>query len=180
MHRPAGHSPAHRAADAVRGVLALGLGAVALGHPSETGLLIVAFAAFAFLEGLVRIVTAMRAVGRDPAWWLHAAEGAIGIAAGAFVVRVARNLVTLTWTIAEWAFAVGALAIVFSVLAWRRLPLPALWLLAGVVAVAFGGALLWLTLGGLRTPGLVLGGFAIVYGVVALLMAARGGAPAPA
>ncbi len=77
------------------------------------------------------------------------------------------------WTIAEWAFVVGVLTIVFAAVAWGRLHDAFLWALAGLVLIVLGGALLWFTLGGLLAPGVALGLFAIVYGVVSIAIALR-------
>jgi uncharacterized membrane protein HdeD (DUF308 family) len=121
----------------------------------------------------VRLVVAVRSTGRDKAWLIHALEGLLGIGLGFVAFNVVRSLISLTWTIAEWAFGIGALTIVFAALTWGRLRDAWLWLVAGLLLIALGGALLWFTLGGLLAPGIALGLFGIVYGVVSLFIAAR-------
>lgn len=163
----------HRFGIAVRGVAAIALGGFALAKPGIVDLLIAAFAAFAIVDGVVRIVVALRSSGGDRAWLLHALEGVIGIALGVVVFRVAHSLIALTWTVAEWAFAIGGLTIVFALVTWGRLKDAWLWLLGGILAIVLGGALLWVTFGGLLAPGLALGIFALIYGVLSLVIAAR-------
>jgi len=163
----------HRAGIAVRGVVALALGGFALAKPGTATLLIAAFAAFAIVDGMVRIIVALRSSGGDRAWLLHALEGVIGIALGVIVFRVAHSLIALTWTVAEWAFAIGALTIVFASLTWGRLKDAGLWLLGGILAIVLGAALLWVTFGGLLAPGLALGIFALIYGALSLAIAVR-------
>jgi uncharacterized membrane protein HdeD (DUF308 family) len=163
----------HRAGIALRGVVALALGAYALYKPGITTGLIFAFAVFAVIDGLVRIVVALRSTGGDRAWLLHALEGVVGIALGIAVFRVAHSLIALTWTVAEWAFAIGAITIVFAAVTWGRLKDAWIWLLGGILAIALGVALLWVTFGGLLAPGIALGIFALIYGVLSLVIAAR-------
>jgi uncharacterized membrane protein HdeD (DUF308 family) len=163
----------HRAAVALRGVAAIVLGALALWHPGYTTALIVAFAVFAIVDGVIRLVSALRTTRRDRGWWLHGLEGVAGIAIGIVTLRGVHSLITLTWTIAEWSGIVGILSVIFSIAAWRRLPDAWLLLLGGLVLIALAVLLLWETRAGLFSPGLTLGAFAVLYGVVSLVIAVR-------
>ena len=163
----------HRAGIAIRGVAAIALGAFALFRPAIATTLVFAFAVFAIVDGLVRIVVALRSTGGDRAWLLHALEGIIGIGLGVAVFKFAHTMIALTWTVAEWAFAIGVLTIVFAAVTWGRLRDAWLWLLGGLLAIALGGALLWVTFGGLLAPGIALGAFALIYGAISLVIAAR-------
>ena len=163
----------HHIAIAVRAVVAIAFGVCALYFRVYSTLLVAAFVAFAIVDGLLRLVIALRSTGRDRAWMIHALEGVVTIAAGVIAFNAAKSLIALTWTIAEWAFVIGVLTIVFAAVAWGRLHDAWLWLLGGIVLIALGGALLWFTLGGLVAPGVALGVFAIVYGLVSLAIAGR-------
>lgn len=163
----------HRAAITLRGIVAIALGVVAIWFRVYSTLLLGAFVAFAIVDGIVRLVVALRSTGRDKAWFIHALEGAFGIALGIAAFRIAHSFITLTWTIAEWAFGIGILTIVFAAVTWGRLRGAWLWLIAGILLIALGIALLWFTLGGLLAPGVALGLFGILYGIVSLLIAAR-------
>lgn len=175
---PVRHDALQRTAVAGRGVLAIALGILALTHPGAATLLIVAFAVFAIVDGALRIVFTLRAVGRDPAWSLHILEGIAGIVIGIVALRVVHGLVSLTWTVAEWAAIIGILSLTFAAVAWRRLHSAWMWGLAGIVALVFAGVLVWATFGGLQTTGYALGIFGLVYGLVSLMIAARGPARA--
>jgi uncharacterized membrane protein HdeD (DUF308 family) len=175
---PDRHEALQRTAVAVRGVLAIALGVLALNHPGITTLLIVAFAVFVIADGVLRIVFTLRALVRDPAWSLHILEGIVGIVIGIVALRIVHGLVSLTWMIAEWAGIIGILSLAFAALAWRRLHNAWMWALAGIVALAFAGVLIWATFGGLQTTGYALGFFGLVYGLVSLAIAARGHARA--
>jgi uncharacterized membrane protein HdeD (DUF308 family) len=174
------HDGAHRAALAVRGVLAIALGAVALWHPGYATGLIVAFAVFAIVDGAIRLGSALRGTQTDRAWWVHALEGVVGIAFGVVAVRVVHGLIALTWTIAEWAGIIGILGVVLSVAAWGRLRDAWLWLLGAILTIVLAIGLLWETRAGLFTPGLALGAFALVYGIITLVIAVRPPTRAPA
>jgi uncharacterized membrane protein HdeD (DUF308 family) len=163
----------HRAGLALRGVIAILLGACALYFKVYSTLLLGAFVAFAIVDGIVRVVIALRSTGRDKAWFIHALEGFVGIALGVVAFSFARSLISLTWTVAEWAFGIGALTIVFAAVTWGRLHDAWMWLLAGVLLIALGAAMLWFTAGGLLAPGIALGLFGIVYGAVSLAIAVR-------
>jgi len=163
----------HRAAIALRGVIAIVLGGLALWFRTYSTLLVGAFVAFAILDGIVRLVVALRSTGRDKAWLIHALEGLVGITLGFVALNFAKSLISLTWTIAEWALGIGVLSIVFAAVTWGRLKDAWLWLLTGLLLIALGAALLWFTYGGLLAPGIALGLFGIVYGGLSLLIAAR-------
>jgi uncharacterized membrane protein HdeD (DUF308 family) len=171
---PHRHDALERTGIGVRGILAIALGVLALSHPGIATLLIVAFAVFVIVDGALRIVFAARAVGRDPAWSLHILEGIVGIIIGVVALRIVHGLISLTWTIAEWAAIIGILSLAFAAAAWRRLHAAWMWALAGIVALVFAVVLIWATFGGLQATGYALGVFGVVYGLVSLMIAARG------
>jgi uncharacterized membrane protein HdeD (DUF308 family) len=176
---PHRHDALERTGVALRGILAIALGILALSHPAVATFLLVAFSVFAIIDGAIRIVLALRGVSRDPAWWLHVLEGIVGIVAGVVALRIVHSLVTLTWTIAEWAALIGIFSLVFTAVAWRRLHAAWLWALGGIVLLVFAGVLIWATFGGLQTTGYAIGFFGIVYGVVSLFIAIRRPGPKP-
>lgn len=163
----------HRVGIAVRGGVAIALGLLALYYRVYSTLLVTAFVAFAVIDGIVRLVIALRSTGRDKAWLIHALEGVVGIVFGIIAFNVARSLISLTWTVAEWAFGIGVLTVIFAAVVWGRIHDAWLWMLAGLLLIALGAALLWFTLGGVLAPGIALGLFAIIYGIVSLIIAAR-------
>ena len=117
-----GHEALHRTALALRGVVAIALGERARSTSACTRRCwSAAFAAFAIVDGIVRIVIALRSTGRDRAWLIHALEGVVGIGLGVVAWTFAHSLISLTWTIADWAFGIGVLTIVFAALTWGRL-----------------------------------------------------------
>jgi uncharacterized membrane protein HdeD (DUF308 family) len=176
---PHHHDALERTGIALRGILAIALGILALSHPAVATFLLVAFSVFAIIDGLIRIVMALRGFSQDPARWLRFLEGAVGVIIGVVALRVVHSLITLTWTIAEWAALIGIFSLVFTAVAWRRLHAAWLWALGGIVLLVFAGVLIWATFGGLQTTGYAIGFFGIVYGVVSLFIAIRRPGPKP-
>lgn len=152
----------------LRGVLAVGFGLAAVFWPKATLLVLVAlFGAYALVDGVFAIVGAVaggsRTVGRG---WLIV-EGVVSILVGlaAFTWPSATVLVML-WLIAGWALLTGILEIVAAI-AWRRV-LTGEWLLAvaGILSVLFAIAIVVWPEVGARTLILLIGIFALIFGVV--------------
>jgi uncharacterized membrane protein HdeD (DUF308 family) len=132
---------------ALRGAAALGFGLVALLHPALTvSALVAAFAAFAFADGVLAIIAALRppgderrAVPRRDALLLEGTLGvAIGLAAALWPDITAFALLAF---VAAWAIATGACALVA---AWRlraRVPGARLLGAVGAATIAFGAFL---------------------------------------
>ncbi len=65
----------------------------------------------------------------------------------------AKSLISLTWTIAEWAFGIGVLTIVFAAVTWGRLRDAWMWLLTGLLLIALGARAAVVHVGGLAGAG---------------------------
>jgi uncharacterized membrane protein HdeD (DUF308 family) len=165
---------------AVRAVLAVGFGLVALFWPQITVLaLAIAFGLYALLEGVSSVVDAVRNRTRTR-WWLGLLGGLVSIAAG---------VVALIWpgiTAIALAIVVGAWAVVTGIAevagAWRlRRAGGGAWLLAlaGLLSVIAGIVILLRPGAGAIGLALVLGAFAVVYGVVLGALAVSLRSPAP-
>ena len=165
---------------AVRAVLAVGFGLVALFWPEITVLaLAIAFGLYALLAGVASVVDAVRNRARTR-WWLGLLGGLVSIAAG---------VVALIWpgiTAIALAIVVGVWAVVTGIAefaaAWRLRQVGGpIWLLAlaGVLSVIAGIIIvLWPGAGAIGLA-LVLGAFAVVYGVVLGALAVSLRSPAP-
>jgi len=170
---------------ALRGVLAILFGILAWLWPGMTlAVLIILYAAYALVDGVMGIVVGIR--GRN---WGYALLGLVGVIAG--VVAALWPLLTaivLVTIIAIWAIVIGVMEIVTAIRLrneiegeWLLALTGALWVLFGAYALFFPGAgalsLVWL-----------IGTWAIVIGVLELILAFRlrrlahhhGGTTAPA
>ncbi|GJD94121.1 HdeD family acid-resistance protein [Methylobacterium iners] len=157
---------------ALRGVFAILFGAIAFVAPGAFVLsLVLFFSAYMLVDGLCGIVAAVRAAQKHERWGLLLAEGILDILVGvaAFLVPAAA-VWAFVYLVAFWALVSGGLmlAAAFKLHAhygrW--------WLaLGGLVSVLFGIALL-------INPGLSalvltwwLGGYAVAFGIMLLILA---------
>lgn len=121
---------------ALRGILAILLGIVALVYPDVTLLsLALLFGAYALLSGIFAIVAAFGYGGREAVWYVL--EGILGIAVGIttfFYPNITAQ--ALVYLVGLWAILTG----IFEVVAGFELPIQRDWLLvlSGVLSVVFG------------------------------------------
>jgi uncharacterized membrane protein HdeD (DUF308 family) len=159
---------------ALRGVVAILFGIIAFLMPGPTLLaLVTLFAAFALVDGVFTLVTAIRRANRGPDWML-VIGGIAGIAIGiiGLVSPGTMTIVLLAW-IAAWAILTGVVAIVA---AYRlRRVLEGEWLLAlnGAVAVIFGLYLVIFPGAGAVAILWLIAAWAIISGVILLALAFR-------
>jgi uncharacterized membrane protein HdeD (DUF308 family) len=125
---------------ALRGGLAIVFGVLALMWPGLTLMaLVAAFAAYAFLSGVVAITAAIRHRRSDEEWWLVLALGVAGVVAGALsVLRPEVTALALVFFMAAYAILIGTLDIAVAIRLHRDLPDKWLLGLAGAVSIAFG------------------------------------------
>lgn len=164
-----------------RGVLALLFGVLALLMPGPTVLsLVLLFAAYALLAGIVYLVGAVRnrrhATGSHaPDWWLLLMLGVVSVVAGLLaVMRPGLAALALVLIVGVNALITGVLDIVLAV-RLRGHARPGVWLLlaGGIASIIFGTILIALpTVGALALVWLI-GAYAIVAGILYMVMAFR-------
>jgi uncharacterized membrane protein HdeD (DUF308 family) len=122
-----------------RGVLALGVGIVALAWPGVTVLaLVVLFAAYAFMWAGFEAVSALRSRTAGPVFG-HLLLGLIDIAAG--VVALAwpgPTALVLVLLVASWAIVTGVLEVFAAFGARQEAGTRAMFIIGGLASVAFG------------------------------------------
>jgi len=159
---------------ALRGVLAVLFGGAAFVVPGLTvAFLIALFGAYALIDGVLAIVAGVKAAEHHERFGSLLLRGILGIAAGvvAFILP-APTAVVLTLMIGAWAIVTGALEIVAAVHLHRA---HGEWLLIanGVLAVLFGLFLVVAPALGILTLVWIIGGYAIVFGTIMLVLAFR-------
>jgi uncharacterized membrane protein HdeD (DUF308 family) len=161
---------------AIRGAIAVGFGLVALIWPDITlRILVWLFGFYAVVDGLlalaVLIVGGRRVSGRRG--WLIV-EGIVGIAAGVFTFLWPDiTALVLLYLIAAWAVVTGLLEIAAAIILRRELRGEWLLALAGVLSLAFGILLAARPGQGAIAIVSVIGVFAILFGVVLLVLGVR-------
>jgi len=159
---------------ALRGIFAVLLGLAAFVLPGVTLAVFVAlFGAYAVVDGVLAIIAGVRAAERHERWWSPVLKGLAGIVAGVLAfVWPALTALALLYLIAAWAIVTGVLEILAAVHLHRA---HGEWLLVlnGVLSVLFGFlAIVWPGAGFLTLLWLI-GTYAIVFGVVLLVLAFR-------
>ena len=159
---------------AIRGALGVLFGLVALFLPGATMLsLVLVFAAYAFVDGVFGIVSAVRAAGRGERWGPLVLEGIVDIVIAAIAVSwPGITVVAFVLLIAIWAILTGALML------WAAFRLDAdggrWWLvLGGVASLIYGVLLIVAPMIGAIVLTWWLGAYALVFGVALIVLAFR-------
>jgi uncharacterized membrane protein HdeD (DUF308 family) len=160
---------------AVRGVLAIIFGLVVFAWPGITlGVLVLFFGANALIDGVLALVAAFRGSASGGRWWGMLLQGILGIATGIITFAwPGLTALVLLYLIAAWAIVIGVFEIVAAIR--LRKEIQGEWLLAlrGVLAIAFGAILFANPGAGALALVWLIGGFAIAFGVLELILAFR-------
>ena len=151
----------------LRGILSLIFGVLTFVWPGITlAVLVALYGAFALVDGVLSIVAAIRGGAPAPRWWL-ALVGVFGIAAGVLTVLWPQiTAVVLLMFIAAWAIAMGVMQIVGAIKLRNEIEGEWLLIASGVLSVLFGVMLVaWPGAGALAMV-LVIGAFAIMFGIL--------------
>ncbi|KRW94883.1 HdeD family acid-resistance protein [Paracoccus sp. MKU1] len=159
----------------LRGIAAILFGLLALIWPGLTVYaLLLVFGAYAIFDGAMAIVTAFRRKSSDDRWWAWALDGALSLLIG---------LMALFWPEATalafiiWMAAWGVVAGVFRIIAAIRLrdEIEGEWALglSGLLLMAWGVLLALVPAAGLLSIAWLIGLFALLIGVVMIVLALR-------
>jgi uncharacterized membrane protein HdeD (DUF308 family) len=156
---------------ALRGILGIVFGIVALVYPGITlDVLVIFLGAYAVVDGVFALFTAIGGDGKDRLWYVL--EGIIGIGLGILVFAYPGiSERALIYVIAAWAILTGVLEII----AGFELPISREWLLAlaGLASVVFGVLVFFNPGAGALAIVWMIGIYALVFGVVLLVLAFR-------
>jgi len=160
---------------AIRGVLAIVFGVLAAVMPHVTlAVLILMFGAYAIVEGIFNVIAAVRTPRGERHWLALLVEGLVSIAAGVLAILLPHiTALALLYLIAAWALVSGILAIAAAVR--LRKEIEGEWWLAlnGVAAIVFAVLVMIAPGAGALAVVLWIGVFAIVFGILLLVLAFR-------
>lgn len=162
-------------ASALRGAIAILFGVAALVRPDITLLaLIVLFGAYMLIDGVFAIVSMFGGASEGRSRWLLLVEGVLGILAGliAFLLP-GLAAVALLYLIAVWAIVTGGAEVALAIELRRELEGEWAMIAVGVVSVLFGIVLAVLPAVGILSLVWLIGIYAIVFGVLLLILAFR-------
>ena len=149
----------------VAGVL-FGIGAL-VWPPAAVAALVLLFGAYALVDGIFNIVAAVHAPREGRRWGWLTFSGLIGIATGLitffFPGITALALVVL---IASWSVVTGVAEIVAAIRLRKQIRHEWLWILSGLLSVAFGVLLLVLPAAGAVALAVWIGAYMLVFGAL--------------
>ena len=158
----------------LRGLAGIIFGLVTFFEPGiSLAALVLLFGAYAFVDGVFSLVTAVRRRSADR-WWLLLLEGIAGILAGvATLMWPAITAIVLLYLIAWWALVTGGLEIAAAIR--LRKVITGEWLLAlsGVASVILGILLIIAPGPGALAVVIWIGAYAFVFGALLIALSLR-------
>lgn len=162
---------------ALRGVLAILFGVAAFVWPGMTiAALVLLFGAYAFVDGLFALMAAIRQHGDvgSERWWMLLLEGLAGIGVGVLTVLWPNITgLVLLYLIAAWAIITGVFEILAAIRLRREIDNEWWLALAGIASVVFGVLIALQPAAGALAIVWILGGYAILFGILLLALAFR-------
>jgi uncharacterized membrane protein HdeD (DUF308 family) len=124
----------------IRGLLALAVGIIAAVDPGATlAAIVLLLGSFFIVDGLFAAVKAFGIMRSDRSWWLLLLSGVVGIVAGVAVFAwPGLTALTLGYLIGFWAIFTGVSEIAVAISLRRAIHNEWLYVLFGVISVAFG------------------------------------------
>jgi uncharacterized membrane protein HdeD (DUF308 family) len=159
----------------LRGLLAIAFGVFAYLQPAITlTTLVLVFGAFALVNGVLAVVSAIGGRKTDEHWWVLLLEGVLGILLGVLTLRAPGiTALVLVFYIAAWALVTGVLEIVAAIRLRKEIE-GEFWLgLSGVLSVGLGILLMVGPGAGALALLWMIAAWAIVFGVVLVLLGFR-------
>ena len=157
----------------LRGVVAILFGAMTFVQPGlSLASLVLLFGAYSLADGVLGAYTAIAGRNHREHWWVLLLEGLVGVGVGVLTLFAPGvTALALLFYIAVWAVATGVLEIVAAVRLRKEIEGEWLLVLGGLASVGFGGLLLAHPGAGALTVLWLIGGYAVVFGVVLCLLA---------
>ncbi|MDB5605511.1 MAG: hypothetical protein JWP25_2411 [Bradyrhizobium sp.] len=158
----------------LRGVVGIIFGLIALIFPGATMLsLVIVFSAYMLVDGVVGIISAVRAARQRDRWGLLAFEGLLDIAVGiAAFLWPGLTVLAFVLLVAAWAIVTGAL----MAAAGFRLNIDhgRWWLvLGGLISLAYGALLIATPIIGAVVLTWWIGAYAIAFGISLIIFSFR-------
>ena len=156
----------------VRGILSIAFGALTLFLPAASiGAMVVAYGVYAFTTGAIMISYAFSA---DDARWAYVLRGLLGLAAGVVTfVYPGMTAISLYILIGAWAVTTGVMELATAIAMRDVLPRVGGLVVAGILTLAFGAALLVLPRYGVSALLGLVAAYAFLHGVTLISIGVR-------
>ncbi|MGZ6071323.1 MAG: HdeD family acid-resistance protein [Myxococcaceae bacterium] len=159
---------------ALRGVLAILFGVVALASPASAfAAIVLVFGAYAFVDGVFALVALFRGAPKER-FWVLVFEAIVGIGIGILTIaQPAATALGLLYYVGIWSILTGILEVVAAIRLRKEIT-GEFWLgLAGVLSVLFGIVLFAAPGPAALALSIWIGVYAILFGVMLLMLAFR-------
>jgi uncharacterized membrane protein HdeD (DUF308 family) len=160
---------------ALRGVIAIILGVVALVRPEQMlQALVLVFGAFALVDGIFTVIAGVAARGSFERWWAVLLEGVAGMLIGVLTF-IWPNITALVmvYFIAAWAIITGVFEIVAAIQLRRMITGEWGMILSGLLSMIFGVLLFVFPSAGAVSMVWMIGIYAILFGITLIVFAFR-------
>lgn len=158
----------------LRGIVGILFGIVTFVAPGiSLATLVLLFGAFAFADGILALVAAVRH-RHASSWWMMLLQGIAGIAAGAATLAwPGITALVLLYMIAAWALVTGAFEVTAAIRLRQVLTHEWLLVLSGVASIGLGILLMLFPGPGALAVVLWIGAYALVSGALLFALALR-------
>ncbi len=160
---------------AVRGVIAVIFGIVALTRPEQTlQALVLVFGAFALVDGMLTLFVGIVSIPYFKLWWAVLLEGIAGTLVGLMAIfQPSLTGLALLYLIGAWAFITGVFEIVAAIQFRRVIMNEWMLILSGLLSITLGCLLF--VFPGVGEVSLIwlIGIYAIVFGIAEIVFAFR-------
>jgi uncharacterized membrane protein HdeD (DUF308 family) len=159
----------------LRGIAAIVFGILAFVYPGLTiAVLVLFFGAWVLVDGVFRVIGAIGGRATDPEWGWHLVIGILGIVIGLLTFHApAITALALVIYIAAWALMIGATEIAVAIKLRREIKGEWFLILMGLVSILFAVMLLWNPIPGALALVWLIGSYAIVFGILAIIFGIR-------
>jgi uncharacterized membrane protein HdeD (DUF308 family) len=159
----------------LRGLLSILFGIALFVWPDASVLALVAlFGAFFLVDGILALVNAFRVRAGHERWWALLLEGLMGIAIGIVTLLWPDvTTVALLYLIAAWAIVTGIFEIIGAIRFADVIDNEWLLALSGLASIVFGVLMAIWPAAGATAVVWVIGGYAIVFGILMLIAGLR-------
>src|SRR5512138_954859 len=160
---------------AVRGVVAIIFGVVALARPEQAlQALVLVFGAYAFVDGIFAIFAGIASYRYFDRWWAVLLEGVAGVVIGLLTFFwPSITALVLLYFIAAWALITGIFEIVTAIQLRREITGEWMYILGGLLSIVFGVLLFVFPGAGALSLVWLIGIYAILFGISEIILAFR-------
>jgi uncharacterized membrane protein HdeD (DUF308 family) len=159
----------------LRGIAAIIFGIIAFIYPGLTlTVLVILFGAWVLVDGVFRVAGAIGHRASDPDWGWQLVIGILGIVIGFLTFRAPGvTALALVIYIAAWALMIGVTEIVVAIRLRREIKGEWFLILMGLLSIIFAVILLWNPIPGALALVWLIGSYAIVFGILAMMFGFR-------